>query len=150
MNYLNELYGHKWSQACKMLFQLALKQKKKMDTVDYYINNLRRIQIEKRVDFLINYELPHDKTELITFQNRLKKHRSFLLTFLYRPEVPPDNNASERAIRNIKVKQKVSGQFKSPSGAFGFAVLRSVTDTILKNNQNILGSLKVIANLHTD
>jgi len=121
-----------------------------MDTVDYYINNLRRIQIEKRVDFLINYELPHDKTELITFQNRLKKHRSFLLTFLYRPEVPPDNNASERAIRNIKVKQKVSGQFKSPSGAFGFAVLRSVTDTILKNNQNILGSLKVIANLHTD
>ena len=150
MNYLNELYGHKWSQACKMLFQLALKQKKKMDTVDYYINNLRRIQIEKRVDFLINYELPHVKEELVTFQNRLKKHRSFLLTFLYRPEVPPDNNASERAIRNIKVKQKVSGQFKSPSGAFGFAVLRSVTDTILKNNQNILGSLKVIANLHTD
>jgi len=150
MNYLNELYGHKWSQACKLLFQLALKQEKQMDAVDYYIHNPRRIQIEKRLDFLINYELPPDKEELVTFQNRLKKYRDFLLTFLYRPEVPPDNNASERAIRNIKVKQKVSGQFKSPTGAFGFAVLRSVTDTILKNNQNVLGSLQVIANLHTD
>lgn len=150
MNYLNELYGHKWSQACKLLFQLALKQEKQMDTVDYYIHNPRRIQIEKRLDFLIKYELPPDKEELVTFQNRLKKYRDFLLTFLYRPQVPPDNNASERAIRNIKVKQKISGQFKSPTGAFGFAVLRSVTDTILKNNQNVLGSLKVIANLHTD
>jgi len=150
MNYLNELYGHKWSQACKLLFQLALKHEKQMNIMDYYVHNPRRIQIEKRLDFLINHELPPNKKELVTFQKRLKKHRDFLLTFLYRKEVPPDNNASERAIRNIKVKQKISGQFKSPTGAFGFAVLRSVTDTILKNNQNVLSSLNVIANLHTD
>ena len=150
MNYLNELYAHKWSQTCKLLFQLALKHEKQMDIMDYYVHNPRRIQIEKRLDFLINHELPPNKKELVTFQKRLKKYRNFLLTFLYLPEVPPDNNASERAIRNIKVKQKVSGQFKSPTGAFGFAVLRSITDTILKNNQNVLDSLKVIANLHTD
>ncbi|MCP4552423.1 MAG: transposase [Bacteroidetes bacterium] len=47
-----------------------------------------------------------------------------LIRFLYRPEVPSDNNASERAIRNIKVKQKIPGQFKSPHDAFGFAVFR--------------------------
>jgi hypothetical protein len=29
-------------------------------------------------------------------------------------------------------------------------VLRSITDTIIKNNQNVYNSLKVIANLHTD
>ena len=66
------------------------------------------------------------------------------------PYVPPDNNASGRAIRNIKVKQKVSGQFKSTNGAFGFAVLRSVTDTVIKNNISVLNSLKIIANLQTD
>ncbi len=121
-----------------------------MKAVDYYIQNPRRIQIEKRLDFLINYEISRDKKELITFQNRLKKRQDFLLTFLYRLEVPPDNNASERAIRNIKVKQKISGQFKSQTAASGFAVLRSVTDTVLKNNQNVLETLKFIANLHTD
>ncbi len=61
----------------------------------------------------------------------------------------PDNNASERAIRNIKVKQKISSQFKSPNGAFGFAVLRSVTNTAIKNNLRVLNSLKIIAKLHT-
>jgi len=39
--------------------------------------------------------------ELVTFQNRLIKYREFIFTFLYHPKVPPDNNASERAIRNI-------------------------------------------------
>ena len=150
MNYLNELYGHKWSNTCKLLFQSALRLEKQMGTVDYYFHNPRRAQIEKRLDFLINYILPNGKNELVTFQNRLKKHRGYFLTFLYRPEVPPDNNASERAIRNIKVKQKISGQFRSPHGAFRFAVLRSITDTVLKNKIPVLNSLGFIANLKTD
>lgn len=150
LNYLNDLYGHKWSQACKMLFQLALSLKGRMSTVDFYIYNPRRFQLEKRLDFLITLALPTDKPELVRFQNRLKKHRKYLFTFLYRPEVPPDNNASERAIRNIKVKQKVSGQFRSPHGAFRFAVLRSITDTVLKNNLSVLSSLNFISLLNTD
>ncbi len=150
LNYLNELYGHKWSNACKLLFQSAIHLEKQMSAADYYVHNPRRTQIEKRLDFLINYTLPNKKHELITFQNRLKKHRKYFLTFIYEPEVPPDNNASERAIRNIKVKQKVSGQFRSPHGAFRFAVLRSITDTVLKNKIPVLNSLGFIANLKTD
>ncbi len=73
-----------------------------------------------------------------------------MFVFLYRQEVPPDNNASERAIRNVKVKQKVSTQFRSPEGAARFAILRSVTDTVLKNKLNVLDSLGFIANLETD
>ena len=64
----------------------------------------------------------------------------------YETEIP----TSERAIRNIKVKQKISGQFKASSGGHAFAVLRSVTDTIIKNKQNVVKSLKVISNLQTD
>lgn len=150
LNYLTELYNHKWSQAIKLLFQIALNRKKQMSTSDYYIHNPRRLQIEKRLDYLISYDLPNEKAELIRFQNRLKKYRNFIFTFLYRFEVPPDNNASERAIRNVKVKQKVSGQFRSTNGAFRFAVLRSITDTIIKNEQKVLNSLQIIANLQTD
>ncbi len=150
LNYLNELYEHNWSQTIKLLLQIALNLKKQMSAVDYYIHNPRRLQIENRLDFLINYELPLEKKELIRFQNRLRKYRDYIFTFLYRFEVPPDNNASERAIRNVKVKQKVSGQFRSTNGAFRFAVLRSITDTVIKNDLKVLSSLRIIANLHTD
>ena len=87
---------------------------------------------------------------MVTFQKRLSKYRDYIFTFLYHPDVPPDNNSSERAIRNIKIKQKVSGQFKSPNGAFIFAVLRSVTDTMIKNDLNVVKFLNVIANSYTD
>ena len=150
LNYLSERHNHKWSKVCKMLFISAIQLKKQMSGADYYIHNPRRATLENRLKILLNYALNKNDKELVTFQRRLVKYQHYIFPFLYRPEVPPDNNASERAIRNIKVKQKISGQFKSPEGAFGFAVLRSVTDTILKNNQNVLGSLNVIANLHTD
>ena len=53
-------------------------------------------------------------------------------TFLYYENVEPDNNASERAIRNIKVKQKISGQFKTDKGGESFAILRTIIDTAIK------------------
>ena len=62
----------------------------------------------------------------------------------------PDNNGSERAIRNIKVKQKISGQFKTLQNANIFAVLRSVIDTTIKNGNNVLNTLKLIATFGTE
>jgi len=150
LNYLTELYNHKWSRICKMIFKSALVLEKKMNKADYYAHNPKRESLENRLNILLKYTLNENDKELVAFQKRLIKYRDYIFVFLYRPEVPPDNNASERAIRNIKVKQKISGQFKSPDGAYGFAVLRSITDTIIKNKQNVLNSLKIIANLHTD
>jgi transposase len=75
------------------------------------------------------------------------KYKNFVFNYLKYPDVPPDNNGSERAIRNVKVKQKISGQFKSFAGAMNFAILRSITDTAIKNGQNVLGALFTIAGL---
>jgi hypothetical protein len=93
-----------------MIFKSALDLKNKMSEVDYYIHNPARTTLENRLNILLNYQFGKDHKELISFQNRLKKYREYLFTFLYHPKAPPDNNASERAIRNIKVKQKISGQ----------------------------------------
>jgi hypothetical protein len=78
---------------------------------------------------------------------RLIKNRDSILTFLYYPEVPPDNNGSERAIRKIKVKTKVSGQFrnKDGKGADRFARIRSVIDTAIKNGQEVYPALSCLA-----
>lgn len=150
LNYLTELHKQKWSKTLKLLLQKAIRLKKQMNKVDYLTHNQQRSQIEKWLEFLLNYKIPQEKKELVTFQNRLIKYKQYILTFLYREEVPADNNASERAIRNIKVKQKVSGQFRSENGAACFAVLRSITDTAIKNGQSVLGALSVIANLQTE
>ena len=82
---------------------------------------------------------------MISFQKRITKYRDHVFTFLYHPDVPANNNASERAIRNVKVKQKISGQFKILSAAENFAILRSIIDTAIKNKQNVVGALSVIA-----
>jgi len=70
-----------------------------------------------------------------------------MFTFLLDPDVPPDNNASQRAIRNIKVKQKVSGEFRSDQGADIFTVIRSILDTILKKGGDPLPTLTFSLNL---
>ncbi len=88
--------------------------------------------------------MPEDDEESITFQKRLLKYRPYIFTFLYREEVPADNNGSETAVRNIKVKQKVSGQFKSDQGADAFDILRSVIDTTLKNKGNVMQALTTL------
>ncbi len=150
LNYLNELHNHKWSRTLKLLLQKALRLKKQMRKVEYLSHNYQRRQVEKWLDILLNYQLPPNKKELVSFQKRLIKRKQYILTFLYRYEVPPDNNASERAIRNIKVKQKVSGQFRSENGASCFAILRSISDTAIKNGQGVLEALFVIANLQTE
>jgi transposase len=62
--------------------------------------------------------------------------------------VPPDNNASEQAIRNVKVKMKVSGGFrnKEGKGAERYAKIRSVIDTTIKNGQDVHAAMIALAN----
>jgi transposase len=88
--------------------------------------------------------------ELITFQDRMVKYSGYVFAFLKNPEIPPDNNGSERAIRNFKVKQKISGLFRSTSGAEIFATLRSLIDTAIKQGQNPYENLHAISLLASD
>ncbi len=75
------------------------------------------------------------------------KHKDYLFSFLIDSNIPPDNNASERAIRNVKVKQKVSGFFKSFKGAENYAILRSCIDTAIKQGVNPWAKLCGIATI---
>jgi transposase len=69
----------------------------------------------------------------------LKDHRDKVLTFIYHKSVPSHNNASELAIRNAKVKMKISGCFRSAQNYF--AVIRSLVDTMTKNNMDVFKHL---------
>jgi transposase len=77
-------------------------------------------------------------------QKRLIKHQLWIFTFLSYPDVPPDNNSSERAIKAAKLKEKVSGGFRSVPGATRFAQLLSVTQTLRKQKLPMLPSLTAL------
>ncbi len=119
-----------------------------MGAVDYNNSKFeKREQIIIRFErLLVNFNENKKYKKLNSFVKRITKLKKSVFAFLYHQEVPPDNNASERAVRNIKVKQKISGQFKSKKGAKRFAIIRSIVDTLTKNNLNVLGALNTFAN----
>ncbi|HPJ76564.1 MAG TPA: transposase, partial [Clostridia bacterium] len=121
------------------------KLKKQLVPSHYYYPNQLRSDLENELECLLQEPLDPTHKEMISFQKRIIKYRDHVFTFLYHPDVPADNNGSERAIRNVKVKQKISGQFKILSAAENFAILRSIIDTAMKNNQNVVGALSVVA-----
>lgn len=150
LNYLEELYKSKWAIGLKILIKQAIELKKSFALQDYDKPNKTRQEYEKELTELLNYSIDLSHKKAITLQKSLRKYRDSILVFLYHPKIPPDNNGSERSIRNVKVKQKVSGQFKSAEGARIYAINRSVIDTIIKSDQNVLEGLILIANFNTD
>lgn len=70
--------------------------------------------------------------------NVLWKHRNEILLFIYRKDVPFDNNQAERDLRMLKVKLKISNQFKSLEWMNVHANIRSFISTLQKQNKDIL------------
>lgn len=82
---------------------------------------------------------------LSDFLLNLMPKKGFMLTFLTNPAVPAGNNASERSVRPVKTKMKVSGQFKNEEGAACYTSLHSIIQTARKNNRNPFAALSELA-----
>lgn len=74
--------------------------------------------------------------------HRLRLHATAVLRFIHDPNVPFTNNLGERAVRMPKVKQKISGCFRTPEGADNFSIIRSCLDTLYKQGHGMLEVLR--------
>ncbi len=127
-------------------------------------------RIERRYDAIVAEGLAfhHAQPELRRLQRRsgkprrighnlllrLQQRRHDVLRFLHDPDVPFTNNQAERDARMMKLRQKISGGYRSQDSAEDFAVIRSVLSTARKQGWNIVHTLmqdpeKLIQSLRT-
>ena len=76
---------------------------------------------------------------------RLLDRQDDYLRFTTDWRIPPDNNGSERDIRMIKLRQKVSGCLRTLTGAQQFCAIRSYLSTAAKHGRNFFDTLVMLA-----
>ena len=132
LQYLNELDPNQdWSKKVEELLKETIHKRNE--------NPSTKIDASpwlKKLDDLLKISLGHLKKYFDRLRNGLIKYKNYIFNFLENPAIPSNNNGSERGIRKLKIKQKISGTFRSDNGADAFMTLHSITDTAWKNNQS--------------
>jgi transposase len=116
-----------WPRAMQAIFRSAIRlhgQRHQLPP-EQFCQQVSRI--ERLCDWLLQRSLSQDQAARL--QRRFLNHRHSLFVFLYRSDVEPTNNRSERALRPSVIHRKVIGCFRSGWGARAYAALASVIDT---------------------
>ena len=129
-----------WARAMQALFRYAIHLRNQRDKLlpDQYQAEIMRI--ERLCDRLLARTVTQPEARKL--QKRYLKHRQHLFAFLYRTDVPPTNNVSERALRPSVVHRKVTGGFRSQWGADAYAALASVIDTAALKGLNAFEAIQ--------
>src|SRR5947209_1932983 len=82
------------------------------------------------------------KSDALNLLIRLHQYQELILRFMHDFDVPFDNNQAESDLRMMKLRQKISGCFRTPEGAAIFCDLRSYLSTMQKQGVHLLTALR--------
>jgi transposase len=134
-----------WALDLRHIFGRAIRLHHDREQVTPATFARRRLLIENATDRLVFDRYVAPKTEAARLQQRYRTHRDSLYVFLYRDDVEPTNNSSERDLRPSVIHRKVSGGFRSTWGAEASAIRTTILATARKQGQNLLDAFRAVA-----
>jgi transposase len=137
--------ARRWAIELRHVFGRAIRLHHEREQVTPATFARRRLLIEHATDRLVFDCYVAPKTEAARLQQRYRTHRDSLCVFLYRDDVEPTNNSSERDLRPAVIHRKVIGGFRSDWGAEASAIRTTILATARKQGQNLLDALRAVA-----
>ena len=163
LTFIIEANGYKWASQLKKLLQQACKQVSDSETK--CLPDKQYVALQKRYRSILTRgekELPEvpkktdgkrgniAKSDAHNLWERFKKHEVSVLRFAKDPHVAFTNNRSERDLRMAKVKQKVSGCFRSKIYAEAYCRISSYLRTMANKGINPLIAIQMALNGEID
>jgi len=159
LKFIIEQYDQNWAKRmtiCLLTIKSAVEKYKDKGSVflpQWLIN-----QYEQRYQLIIKLGLNENplpeqqpvkkgrmkKSKARNLVERLKDYQAETLAFMYDFKIPFDNNQAERDLRMTKVKQKISGLFRSELGAKMFCRIRGYISTAKKHKLHVLDSISKV------
>lgn len=156
LTFVVDAHGHAWARNMKRLLKdtaLAISQ-----TPDKCLDDKEQAKLQKRYRAVLTRgekELPPvpprptgkrgklAKSEAHNLWERLKRHEAAVLLFARDPHVAFTNNRAERDLRMAKVKQKVSGCFRTVHYAEAYCRISSYLQTMANQGYNPLIAIQM-------
>lgn len=153
LNFVREQYRQDWAEAMESLLLEIKKEVEETKPTSIFLSASKIREFENKYDKIIEegYKV---NPQAITKKGRVKQtppknlldrlhiHKQSVLAFMYDFRVPFDNNQGERDLRMMKLKQKISGTFRTRKNANVFCLIRGYISTARKNEQNVIESIK--------
>jgi hypothetical protein len=156
LTFIVESNGYRWASNTKRLLQetcaiIAKRQSKQLTDREYKNLQKRYRNILTRGEKELPPIPPKQngkrgrvaKSDAHNLWERLKKHETAVLLFARNPNVPFTNNRAERDLRMSKVKQKVSGCFRTKKYAEAYCRISSYLQTMANKGYNPLVAIQM-------